>query len=331
LELDCGPGYTVDADWYFPDTEEPPTRLIYFQHGFPGSSVEYDYTAAELAERNNAIVVVPTISSNLFDCYACNLGGDPMHAAVGKLFIGEREELLASAKAAGFEGEALPERFVLMGHSGGGQLVGGAAGYFEEFAPDAEDYNLAGVILLDTSPIGGVIERGVAKIAEDIPVYTISAAPNFLNSKGAMNKALVAARPGQFVGVELVNGAHGDGFQSHNPIVQLGGQLFSMAFSRPENVEAVHVLSQGWINDWYEGTHTGVYGELGSTIDIPGTDGARAYVLPTPAPQLTFIDLIVNAAFSSTLLFQNFASCAEDPSATASSAKCSAESVEEAV
>jgi len=49
---------------------------------------------------------------------------------------------------AGFEGEALPERFVLVGHSGGGQLVGGAAGYFEEFAPDAEDHNLAGVILL---------------------------------------------------------------------------------------------------------------------------------------------------------------------------------------
>jgi len=84
---------------------------------------------------------------------------------------------------AGFEGEALPERFVLVGHSGGGQLVRGAAGYFEEFAPDAEDHNLAGVILLDTSSIGGAIECGLAKIPEDIPVYTISAAPNFLTPR----------------------------------------------------------------------------------------------------------------------------------------------------
>lgn len=319
LPIDCGPGYTVDADWYFLDTStsaEPPTRLIYLQHGFPGSAAEYDYTAAELAERNNAIVVATSISGNLFDCYACHLGGDPMHAAVAKLFLGDRADLLASAKAAGFQGDALPERFVLVGHSGGGQLVGGAAGYFEEFAPDAEDHNLVGVILLDTSPIGGAIERGLAKIPDDIPVYTISAAPNFLNSQGAMNRALVAARPGQFVGVELVNGEHSDAVQTHNPLVQIGGQIAGLGFSRPENVQAVQVITQGWINDFYEDTHTGVYGALGSTVDIPGTGGARAYVLPTVAPKLTIIDLIVDAALRSTLLLKNVAYCAEDPSAT---------------
>jgi hypothetical protein len=40
----------------------------------------YDYTAADLAERNDAIVVAPTISSNIFDCYGCQLTGDSMHA-----------------------------------------------------------------------------------------------------------------------------------------------------------------------------------------------------------------------------------------------------------
>jgi acetyl esterase/lipase len=323
LDLDCGPGSTVVADWYFPDSEEPPERLIYFQHGFPGTSVAYDYTAAELAERNNAIVVAPTITGNLFDCYACNLGGDPMHATVGRLFIGEREELLASARAAGFEGDALPQRFVLVGHSGGGQLAGGAAGYFQLGAPADEDDNLAGVILLDTNAIGGAIERGLDNLGDDVAVYTISAAPSLLNANGGMNEALVAKRPNQFVGVELVNGAHTDGFQSHNPLVQLGGALFSMAFSRPENVEAVQVLAHGWINDWYEGTDTGVYGQLGSTIDIPGTDGARAYVLPTPTPQLTFIDRLLGAVLESTILLQNLAVCAEDPSAATS--RCSAE------
>ena len=38
--------------------------------------------------------------------------GDPMHAAVAKLFVGDRAALLASAQAAGFEGSALPDRFV---------------------------------------------------------------------------------------------------------------------------------------------------------------------------------------------------------------------------
>jgi pimeloyl-ACP methyl ester carboxylesterase len=246
-----------------------------------------------------------------------------MHAAVAKLFIGDRAALLASAKAAGFEGDALPERFVLMGHSGGGQLAGGAAGYFEEFAPDEEDHNLAGVILLDTSPIGGAIERGLAKIPDDIPVYTISAAPSFLNSQGALNKVLTAGRPGQFVGVELVNGVHADSFRTHNPIVQISGAIVGLGFSRPENVQAVQELAEGWINDFYDGTHTGVYGELGSTVDIPDTGGARAYVLPAPAHQFTFIDLIVEKALES-LQVLDFAYCAEDPSATSTAAsKCS--------
>jgi len=108
-----------------------------------------------------------------------------------------------------------------------------------------------------------------------------------------MNSAFVAARPGEFVGVELVNGMHSDALQSHNPLVQIGGQIAGLGFSRPENVQAVQVIAQGWINDFYEGTHTGVYGPLGSTVDIPGTDGAQAHVLPTPAPKLTFVDLIV--------------------------------------
>jgi pimeloyl-ACP methyl ester carboxylesterase len=276
----------------------------------------YDYTAAELAERNHAIVAAPSISGNLFDCDGCQLGGDPMHAAIAKLFLGDREALLASARAAGFEGDELPQRFVIAGHSGGGQLAAGAAGYFEQFAPDAEDHNLAGVLLYDTSPVGGAIARGVAKIPDDIPVYVIAAEPCVLNSYGGANEVLEAARPGQFVGVQLVGGVHLDPLQTHNPLVQFAASLIA-GFPRLENVEAVQELAEGWINDWYEGSHTGVYGELGSTIDIPTTKGtAQAYVLPAPAPQLTLIDLFLNALMNSTAIL-NFAYCAEDPSAAA--------------
>jgi pimeloyl-ACP methyl ester carboxylesterase len=247
-----------------------------------------------------------------------------MHAAVAKLFLGDRADLLASAKAAGFEGDALPERFVIAGHSGGGQLAGGAAGYYEEFGSDDEDPDLVGVLLLDTSPVGGAIERGVGKIPDDIPVYTIAAAPSFLNSQGGVEKVLEDARPDQFVGVQLVNGTHGDAFQTHNLIVQIGGWIVGLGIPRPENIEAVQTLAQGWINDWYDGTDTGVHGDPGTMVDIPGTGGAKAYLLPAPEHQWSVVDLIVDLAFQSLLGTQVFETCAEDPSAAAATASCSA-------
>ena len=103
LQIDCGDGYTTDADWYFP-TEGEPDKFIYFQHGFPARAGFYNLTLAELAERNNAIVVAPNITSNIFACDACALSGEPMQAAVAKLFEGDRAALLASARACRIRG-----------------------------------------------------------------------------------------------------------------------------------------------------------------------------------------------------------------------------------
>ena len=328
LTIDCGPGQTVEADWYFPTTDPTPTRLIDFQHGFPAVAANYDYTAATLAERNDAIVVAPTISSNIFDCYGCQLTGDSMHAAVAKLFGGDRTALTESARLASGDADlVLPERFVIAGHSAGGLLAAGAAGYYSAYAQaNGTPNDLVGVLLFDTSPVGGTLQRGLAKIPDDIPVYTITTAPGPLNSYGGANDVLEAARPGRFVGVQLVGGAHSDAAQTGNPLVQFFSQLAGLGFSQPQNVQAVQVLAQGWINDWYDGTHTGNYGDLGSTIDIPTTAGtAQAYVLPAPAPQLTFVDLIVNAVLNA-LGNINFAYCATDPLAAATSAACPAAS-----
>jgi hypothetical protein len=155
------------------------------------------------------------------------------------------------------------------------------------------------------------VECGLAKIPDDIPVYAIAAEPNALNSFGGVNGLLTTARPGQFVGVQLVGGVHADSLQTHNPLVQFIGSLAGLGFSRPENVQAVQELAQGWINDWYEGTHTGIYGDLGSTVDIPTSAGtAQAYVLPAPPPTPTFIDVIVES-FLESLGSLNFAYCAE--------------------
>ncbi|MGH3677376.1 MAG: hypothetical protein ACRDU5_16885 [Mycobacterium sp.] len=266
LEIDCGDGYTADADWYFPTEGPPPTKLIYLQHGGFARAGLYNVTAAELAERNHAIVVAPSITTNIFACDGCMEGGDPMHAA-------------------------------------------GAAGYYSEFAPDDETRNdLVGVLLLDISPIGGAVPRGVAKIPTDIPVYAIGAEPNVLDGYGDTEPALVNARPNQFVGVRLVDGNHSDAWQSTNVLAQLAVGL-ATGFPQPQNVEAVQVIAQGWITDWYQtdpnAPRVGIYGELGTTTDIETTAGvAHAYILPAPAPQLTIIDLVLKALIDSTAYLQ---------------------------
>ncbi|WP_395308231.1 hypothetical protein V4U86_23225 [Mycobacterium sp. AMU20-3851] len=312
LELDCGNGRTVEADWYFP-TETTPDKVIYFQHGGFARAGLYNVTAADLAVRNNAIVVAPSITSNFFECAGCQLGGDQMHAAVAKLFLDDRSALTASALAAGWAGE-LPRRFVIAGHSEGGQLAAGAAGFYARDADPDRVHDLAGVLLLDTSPVGGAVERGVRSIPLDIPVHHISAAPGILNSYGDMDKVLGEIRPG-FVGLRLIGGVHADAWQSSNGLGEFVVGL-AFGFSQRQNVEAVQVLAQAWISDWFGDIVTSdYYGERGEVIDFDTSKGTvRAYVIPGPAPRLTIIDRILKAMIESTVFLRNFSgNCAVDP------------------
>jgi hypothetical protein len=99
LHIYCGTGYTAQADGYFTTGPQPPTRLIYFQHGILASDAFYNATAAELAENNDAIVVAPTITSNPFACDGCQLAGDQMHVAIAQLFLDpDRTALLPAPK-----------------------------------------------------------------------------------------------------------------------------------------------------------------------------------------------------------------------------------------
>ncbi|QIV81129.1 hypothetical protein [Mycolicibacterium frederiksbergense] len=319
LELDCGNGYTVDADWYFP-TETEPDKIIYLQHGAFARAGLYNVTASDLAVRNNAIVVAPSITSNFFACDGCSMGGDQMHAAVADLFIGDRAALTASALAAGWDAP-LPQRFVISGHSGGGQLAGGAAGYYAVRAPADEVYNLAGVLLLDTSALGGAVERGIARIPLDIPVHHIAASPALLNTYGDLNPVLAQLRAG-FVGVQLIGGTHNDAWRTTNGLAQFVGGLGG-GFSQARNVDAVQELAQAWISDWFNGTHTDAYyGERGETITIETPAGqAQAYVIPGPAPRLNFFDRILLTMMQSTVIFGQFTgNCAADPAVTPNSA-----------
>ena len=312
LEIDCGDGYTADADWYFP-TDGEPERFIYFQHGFPARAGFYNVTLQQLAERNNAIVVAPSITSNIFACDACAASGEPMHAAVARLFEGDRAALLASARAAGFTG-ALPDQFVFTGQSAGASLAVAAGGYYYQYAADDEKSDMVGALLYEVSAIGGAKEgnaltNALRRLPSSVPVLNIAAEPNMLNSKGSANPVFLEERPGQFNGLQLVGGAHSDAFQS-NTLFGIPQFIVNIAFgsSKPVNVEAVHVLTTGWLTPMYAGrvfdaqTRTGIYGVPGAPgevlVGIPTVKGpAQGYVLPARTPQRSVFDRVIDAVF----------------------------------
>ena len=158
LQIDCGDGYTADADWYVPTSQEPPK-------GTDLPSARDPCRQCQLLRRHRRRVggVRRTASSSRPPSrrtsfrlrFVISLIGDPMHFAIAKLFSGDRAALNASLDAA-FEGEdiALPQKYVLVGHSGGSQLAAGVAGYASKLAGPNGSPDLAGVILFDTNDIG---------------------------------------------------------------------------------------------------------------------------------------------------------------------------------
>jgi hypothetical protein len=300
LTIPVAGGRTVEADWYFPNDGETPTRLIYLQHGLGASAPMYSYTAATLAEQTHSIVVAPSLTSNFFDSDGAWLGGTPMQVAVADLFVGDREALTESASAAAGYDVTLPTRFVLAGHSLGGTLVMGAAGYMVD---NGAIDDLAGVLLLDSVDVNDTVPTALQKLtgANYRPVMNISSERYVWNMYGKVGDALDAARPGQFNGVMLVGGRHIDALQGGNPSLQLSQYLIA-GFSQPQNVEAVKILATGWVNDMFGGTRDGIYGAPQRSIQIDTSAGtATAVVLPftsAQSVQATPFDGLLNVVLS---------------------------------
>jgi hypothetical protein len=297
--LEIGSGLTVPADWYYPAGDKPPNRMILLQHGFLAIGPMYSYTAANLAERTNSIVVTPTLTSNPLADGALWLGGAAMHEAVADLFVGNRDALTASAVAAGYADRyhldpaeaALPRQFALAGHSAGGALVSAVAGYLADNGAAAD---LAGVILLDGVPTGDQLSGALvkldayeAKTGRFIPVREIGAPLNVWNFPSNANEALSAARPNRFVGVVLDGGVHMDSMQGGNPLIQFVAYL-AAGFPQPQNPPAVQELSVTWLNQWFNGS-TGVGDNLlpGSTITIDTPSGPASAVVIGNPPAVT--------------------------------------------
>lgn len=288
-------GQRVAANWYYPEGDVPPERMILLSHGFMALGPMYSYTAAHLAEATNSIVVTPTLPSNFFAGDDRWLGGDGMAEAIADLFVGDREALTKSAIAAGFATRygldpataALPQKFGLAGHSLGGQLVSGVAGYLVD---KGEADNLVGVITLDGVPTGTTLADSIDKLdayeaagGHYIPIREIGAPWNLFNSLSNVNESLNEGRPGRYNGAVLKGGVHMDSMLGGNPLIQFVAYVVA-GIPRPINPPAVEYLAATWFNQWFEG-ETDIGDDLvpGSTIDIVTPKGiAKGVVIGAP-------------------------------------------------
>jgi len=266
------------AHWYFPtqaDGSVHANGVIYLQHGFGAIGWFYDPLAMQLAQQTDSIVVVPTVPSLPLP-FGAWLGGPQLQQGVASLFLGSETALNISANHAGYQG-TLPVDFILTGHSAGGGLATIAAGdYIADLGTNTANNHLLGVVMfdgvaLDSSAFGA----SVANLqAVHVPDYVVAAPPQLWNALGGTTNQLVALYPGQFVGVELVNGSHVDSMLGGNPLVDFAAQLVTQ-FSPPGNTAAVYTLTSGWINDIYAGAGPtdpiyGVYGPTGGYLPPGG-------------------------------------------------------------
>lgn len=273
LEVSCGCGETLDADWYFPNQAEEPAGLIYLQHGFFRSNANVSALAVQLAEQTNSVVVVPTVASNPFAQGGCWVNGDAMHRAVADLFAGDMAALTASATAAAGRPVTLPTQFVLAGQSAGGNLAASAAAYTVD--TDAID-RLRAVVMFDGVDNGGRIAAGSAALTgvNARPVFQIAADCGLCNVFGAGTSALVDSRPDGFVGVRLEGGKHTDAEGASSGLIG----MLTCGVPDSANVAAVPVIAAGWINDVFTGSQDGLYGAGGERLPV---GAATAVVLGT--------------------------------------------------
>ena len=292
-------GQRVAANWYYPEVDEgdpPPTQMILLNHGLLALGPMYSYTAANLAEETQSIVVTPSLPSNFFAGGTYWLGSTEMASAVADLFIDDRAALTKSALDAGYATQygldpataKLPQKFGLAGHSLGGNLVVAAAGFLAENGA-ADD--LVGVITLDGVPTGTTMVDALRKLDDYealtdhyIPIREIGAPSNLFNSSSNVKEALSASRPDRFNGVVLTDGVHMDSMRGGNPLIQFAAYLVA-GFPQPQNPPAVDTLTAQWFDEWFDGD-TGVGDDLvpGSTIDIPTPQGTAHGVVIGTAP-----------------------------------------------
>ena len=183
---------------------------------------------------------------------------------------------------------------MISGHSAGGAFATEAGGdYIADLAGNPENNHLLGVVMFDGAGNNSTsFASAIASLKTmNIPDYTVASPPQFENGFGQTTNQLVSLYPGQFVGVELVNGSHVDSLLGDKPLVDVVAQL-ATKISPGGDTAAVYTLSSGWINDMFAGAGPtdpmyGLYGTPGG-YEAPGGQEihlgpAIGIVLPIPS------------------------------------------------
>ena len=305
LDIPCGDnGYPAPANWYFPtqaDGTVAANGVIWLQHGFLGFDEWYSDMAIALAQETNSIVVAPSIF--WFDnpiCPGCYLGSPAIRVAAAQMFQGDRTELNVSANAAGLQGP-LPEKFILTGHSAGGNFATAVASLL---VGTPEENNLLGVVMFDgvSRPPTFTDQLAVLDAAQK-PDYQIAAPPQRWNAFGIATESMEAAYPDRFNGLQILNGSHTDVIAGQSLFARLAEIASALIVkpSPPGAKDAVRTLATGYVNDIYAGNTTyttnpgqplyGIYGPNGEGPQSPvipnqtiAMGDALASTLPAPPP-----------------------------------------------
>jgi len=242
------------AVWWLPPA--PPTGLVWLQHGFSRHPKHLASLASSIASATGALVLTPAVSSNFLRRRGAWINGEAMHRNVADLFASDRVELQRSlrraASSAGLTDVVLPARYVLGGHSAGGNLALGSAGWIAAGDDERALGDLAGVVMLDGVDRAGMMAKALARLDGERrkPVWTIAAPDSSCNAKGKGTRALRGSRPDGFVGVLLEGGTHVDAEGDDS------GTAAERVCGRPlaENVAAVKVLAADWVTNLLGGT-----------------------------------------------------------------------------
>ena len=252
-------------------------------------------------------MVVPNIFwFNTPICPGCYLGGEDMFKAVASMLTGDKSALTVSANAAGLDGP-LPQKFLLTGHSAGGNFAT-AVGALAVQEPNYVPGDLLGVVMFDGVSSDPLFTSSLTELnANKIPDYQIAGKPQSWNAWGIATQLMYNFYGpdglNQFYGVQIDNGSHTDVVAGPSLFAQLAelASAFIVNPSPPGAKEAVRTFSAGWINDIYAGNTTyltnpgeplyGIYGRNGETPTSPGPANqpivmgqAGAGILPAPPP-----------------------------------------------
>lgn len=106
---------------------------------------------------------------------------------------------------------------------------------------------LRGVVLEDSvnSPAGSNMATALQGLAPTgLPLVATASPDNSCNANQSGTKALIAALPGRFHGVQVTTGNHQDVFGTDTT----GLQSLVCGTPKPVNTSAVRTLSTGWLN-----------------------------------------------------------------------------------